>query len=167
MVVEKMDVRGDDGLHRKYAALKIGDELVPRHLLFSEDWVTKFPGVVTTEELAKEERAFLEEFPHADAVNEVFRMAGIDYGRIDYGFKDGRMQVWEINTNPLIVPAPRKLNPLRLDTQARSAALITEALESLLETAPQGAGVRAFGAPERWWWNGQARLSRRYDRYRR
>jgi hypothetical protein len=166
MVVERIDVRDDDGLHRKYAAMKVGDHLVPRHVLFSRKWVTKHPDTVTPE-LAAEERRFLDEFPHADDVAEVFRVAGVDYGRIDYGFRNGRLQVWEINTNPVIVPRPRKIHPLRLPGQKRSAGLITEAFEALLCEPLTGAGVRAFGAPERMWWRAQAHVSRRYDRYRR
>lgn len=165
MVVEKMDARDADGLHRKYAAMKIGDHLVPRHMLVSTKWITKKPDVVTPE-LAAEERRFLEEFPHADQVNEAFRVAGMDYGRIDYGFSNGRMQVWEINSNPVIVPFPHKINPLRLPAQTRSAELIRAAFSALLNEAPEGVGKRAFGRPERLWWSAQARASRRYDRYR-
>jgi D-alanine-D-alanine ligase-like ATP-grasp enzyme len=29
-------------------------------------------------------------------------MAGIEYGRVDYTVHDGRLQIWEINTNPTI-----------------------------------------------------------------
>lgn len=166
IVVEKVSVRDDDGLHRKYSAMKIGDHLVPRHLLFSKSWITKEPDVVTPE-LAKEEHQFLEEFPHAEQVNEVFKIAGMDYGRIDYGFSDGRMQVWEINSNPVILPYKKKIDRLRRPSQNMSAELITRAFESLLDAAPQGPGVRALGPTARLWWRGQAPLSRRYDHYRR
>jgi hypothetical protein len=32
---------------------------------------------------------------------ELFRLAHIEFGRVDYSFKDGKIQVWEINTCPL------------------------------------------------------------------
>ena len=32
----------------------------------------------------------------------VFAVAGVDYGRVDYGVLDGVPQVWEINLNPTI-----------------------------------------------------------------
>ena len=38
--------------------------------------------------------------PHAAEVAAVFRHAGIGWGRIDYGLHRGRIQVFEINTNP-------------------------------------------------------------------
>ncbi len=166
MVVEQVDVRGDDGMFRKYSAMKIGDHLVPRHVLFSRKWVTKKPDIVTPE-LAAEELRFVEEFPHADQVDDVFRRAGMTYGRIDYGMRDGRMQVWEINSNPVIVPLKKRINPLRRPAQDRSAAAIAEALAALIAAAPAGRGTRAFSGPERLWWRGQAAISRRYDQRRR
>jgi hypothetical protein len=166
MVVEQVDVRDDDGLNRKYAAMKVGDRLIPRHVLFSKKWVTKTPDVVTPE-LAAEEQRFIDDFPHADEVREIFRSAGIDYGRIDYGFSNGRLQVWEINSNPLIVPRPRRIDPLRLPAQTESAGRIVEALGALLREPVEGTGIRAFGALERTWWRAQAAASRRYDQYRR
>ncbi len=166
MVVEKVDVRDADGLHRKYSAMKIGDHLVPRHVLFSTKWITKKPDVITPE-LVQEERTFLEEFPHADQVEHAFRTAGMDYGRIDYGFSNGRMQVWEINSNPDIVPVPERVDPARMDGQARSAELITQAFRALLTEPLDGPAADRFGPGARMWWRGHARLSRWYDRHRR
>jgi hypothetical protein len=48
----------------------------------------------------REEREFVETNPHEAWVREVFRVAGVEYGRIDYAILDGRPQAWEINTNP-------------------------------------------------------------------
>jgi len=31
----------------------------------------------------------------------IFDIAGIDYGRIDYSLRDGAVETWEINTNPV------------------------------------------------------------------
>ena len=44
----------------------------------------------------------MRENPHAEAVREVFEIARIRYGRIDYGIRDGRLQTWEINTAPVL-----------------------------------------------------------------
>jgi hypothetical protein len=166
MVVEKVNVRDADGLHRKYSAMKIGEQLVPRHVLFSTKWITKKPDVITPE-LAEEERLFLEEFPHAELVEDAFRVAGMDYGRIDYGFSNGRMQVWEINSNPDIVPVPERIDPMRMEGQARSAELVAQAFQALLAEPLDGPPARTFGPGARMWWRGHARLSRWCDRYRR
>jgi hypothetical protein len=41
---------------------------------------------------------------HEAQVREVFGIAGIEYGRIDYGVCGDKIQVWEINTNPDLNP---------------------------------------------------------------
>jgi hypothetical protein len=150
----------------KYAAMKIGDRLIPRHVLFSRKWMTKKPDVVT-EATAEEEREYLERFPHADQLEEVFRLAGLDYGRVDYGFHEGRLQVWEVNSNPVLVPPPGRIHRLRKEGQEWSATRIAEAFEALLAEPLAGDGVRAFGLTDRVLWRVQARLSERYDRHRR
>jgi len=129
IALEYCDCSDGQGLFRKYSAMKIGNALVPRHVLFSRNWVTKHADVVSDASV-EEENEFLESFPHATQLAEVFRLAGIDYGRVDYGVKNGRVQVWEINTNPIVVPWPGGIDPRRLPSQKISAARITAALNA-------------------------------------
>jgi hypothetical protein len=42
--------------------------------------------------------------PHEKSLNNVFDLAGINYGRIDYSILHGKPVVWEINTNPHFGP---------------------------------------------------------------
>ena len=37
---------------------------------------------------------------------DVFNIAGIDYGRVDFGLVGGRPQIYEINSNPMVDPKP-------------------------------------------------------------
>lgn len=101
VAVEYCGARDAAGRHRKYAAFRIGDAVVPRHLYASDDWVVKTPDLAHAD-LAQEELAFLRDNPHAEALDAVFRLARIDYGRVDYGVVDGRVQVYEINTAPIL-----------------------------------------------------------------
>ncbi len=165
LAVEFQDVRGDDGLYRKYSAMKIGDRLIARHLLFSKRWITKFPRVVTPETVREEQR-YVDEFPHAAQIGEVFRLAGLRYGRVDYGVSNGRIQVWEINTNPALVPAPATIAPERMGLQRLAAASIASALQELASQPIPAEGHRLFGIAERVRWQLQARASRRYNRFR-
>lgn len=105
LVVEYCGERDARGLHRKYSAWRIGGALLPGHLFFGTEWMLKEPQVVDDEAL-RAERAFLEENPHADVLAEAFRLAHMDYGRVDYGVVGGRVQVYEINSNPGIPSAP-------------------------------------------------------------
>ena len=132
LVVEYHDTRpAGTGPFRKYAAMRVADELVPRHVLVSHEWVGKHPEIVDDAALA-EEREFLARFPHADGLRAAFDTAAIDYGRIDYSVgPDGRVVTWEINTNPVIVPLPERCDPRRLEGQALSARQITAALAAL------------------------------------
>jgi len=130
MVVEYVGCAGADGLFRKYSVMNVGGTLIPRHILFSPNWVTKRADFVSAATV-EEELGFLENFPHREPVTEIFRLAGVEYGRMDYGLNNGRVQVWEINTNPTVVPIPGKIDKRRLPAQTRSAALIAQALAAL------------------------------------
>ena len=58
----------------------------------------------------------MESNPHEAEVRRIFDLARIEYGRIDYAFRDGRMQVWEINTNPMLASDDSSANPARRGT---------------------------------------------------
>lgn len=99
LIVEFCDTRDADGLYRKYSVLRFGEQLIPRHLFFGPAWMLKVGRDLTPEHVAIEAR-FLDANPHADEVRAVFDLARIEYGRIDYTVREGRLVVWEINTNP-------------------------------------------------------------------
>lgn len=102
---------GPDGLFRKYGAFNFSGRIVPYHLQRNDSWVvkrhlTRDGGVVRSQTdyhaagAVDEERQFLQDNPHADVLARAFAIAGIDYGRADYGIVGGRVQIYEINTNP-------------------------------------------------------------------
>ena len=62
----------------------------------------KLTKYLMTPEVVEKERRYLTENPHERELREIFRLARIDYGRIDYAMLGDRLQVWEINTNPSI-----------------------------------------------------------------
>lgn len=130
MVIEFCDVADARGAFRKYSAMNINGTLIPRHILFSRNWVTKSPDLVD-DSAVEEENEFIAAFPHREQLADIFRLAGVDYGRIDYGVKNGRIQVWEINTNPIVVPRRYKVDPRRMASQTESARRIAELLLGL------------------------------------
>jgi hypothetical protein len=120
LVTEFCDVRSADGLYRKYGAFIVGGRVVPRHLFFSANWSVKTArddslAADSEETLLEEERAFVFGNPHESELGTYFGIAGIEYGRMDYGLRDGRIQVWEINTNPLPLSPLRKAGDPRFD----------------------------------------------------
>jgi hypothetical protein len=99
MIVEYCDVSGRDGLFRKYAAFKVGAHIVPSHVFAAPGWTVKSTQNEPTEASVQEGLQYQRENPHAAWLARVFDLAGIEYGRVDYGVAGGVPQVWEINLN--------------------------------------------------------------------
>jgi hypothetical protein len=102
IIVEYCDTIDENGLYRKYAAFCIGDQIVPVHIYFSKNWMTK-SCYCLDEELSAEELQYVQMNPHEDQLRRIFLLAGIQYGRIDYSLLNGKLQTWEINTNPHVI----------------------------------------------------------------
>jgi len=140
MITEYIDTSSADGIYRKYAAYRLGDEIFARQIMAAEQWVVKKPEV-DTPALAAEEAAYIREDPHRDLLMRVFRAAKIEYGRIDYAVVDGKVQVFEINTNPSVI-GPRSSEQVNDPNSLRGAALrpvmkrYMEALAALDTVAP-------------------------------
>lgn len=132
MVVEFCDTVDEWGYYRKYAAFRVGKTILARQLHFSHDWVLRFPDVREARTVSLE-RDYVEDNLHAAELAEIFELARIEYGRIDYTLKDGRIVVWEINTNPMIlIPTDRDDLP-RFEAQDAFARRFKRALTELLE----------------------------------
>ena len=109
LVVEFCDTKDELGIYRKYSAFNVGGRILPRYLECSRDWMVKWNYRIFDRERAELEAHYLETNPHEAWIREMFRLAGIEYGRIDYGVLAGEPQMWEINLNPTIGrgPGPR------------------------------------------------------------
>lgn len=88
------------GSYRKYGAFRIGDSIIPQHILRSQAWNVKRSGLNSDASFAREELEYVRENPHQATLMQIFKTANIDFGRIDYGIADGTIQTFEINTNP-------------------------------------------------------------------
>ena len=108
LVTECSADAGDDGLFRKYGALFVNGRVVPWHVIASRTWLVKGSSRVMNDRIREEQHRYIADNPHQDQIREVFAAAHIDYGRIDYGVVDGRLRVYEINTNPAIGGAGRR-----------------------------------------------------------
>lgn len=115
---------------RKYSAFRIGDVIIPRHLFFSDHWAIK-EARLSDKAMIDEEIGYIEQNPHRKELMSIFRMASIDYGRIDYGLKNGRIQVWEINTNPMLVSSVSYAIQERATVHERFADRVLKTFERL------------------------------------
>jgi len=100
LIVEFRDTSDREGIFRKYAAFKVGNTIVPAHVVAGRQWDLKAENSERTVEFAHEELRYIEENPHAKWLQEVFEQAGVGYGRIDYGVTREGPEAWEINLNP-------------------------------------------------------------------
>jgi hypothetical protein len=132
LVTEFCDTADENGIYRKYAAFCVAGTIVPRHLLFGTEWMLKAPQLLTPEFL-EEEREYVNTNPHEQRLKEVFAFARIDYGRIDYAVREGKIQVWEINTNPMLTAPVDEQTPERFPVQESFAAQFQKALLSLAD----------------------------------
>jgi hypothetical protein len=111
LVVEFCDASDSKGIFRKYSSFLVGDRVLPRHLFFSREWMVKEGGPLDAAPmdpaLEAEKTEYLYGNPHELWVKEIFRIAGLDFGRIDYGRSGDSLQVWEVNSNPTM----RRLTP--------------------------------------------------------
>ena len=99
---------GPDGMYRRYSAFRIGDRVFGDELFVSDRWAVKDAVALWSPEIIAEELAFVRSNPHEDALRKAFAVAEIDFGRADYGVVDGRVQVYEINTNPAFSIGPHE-----------------------------------------------------------
>ena len=123
LAVELCDTSTGDGTWRKYAAFRVGGRIVPVHLMISTEWMVKFSAEAPSLESALEELRFVQSNPHEAWLRRVTDIAGVTYGRVDYGVKDGVPQLWEINTNPTI---GRRLHSQGREYASAIAAVLEE-----------------------------------------
>jgi hypothetical protein len=130
ITVEFCDTADAGGFYRKYSAFRVGEGLIPRHLFVGRAWCLKASESLQADHVA-EERAYVEQHPHAATLRELFDLARLEYGRIDYGVLDGRIQVWEINTNPMILTPAHQREQARRPVHERFDAQLSQAWAAL------------------------------------
>lgn len=121
--------RLEDGLYVKYSLMRVNNEFTPRHVLFSREWQLKHPDFISQKTVA-EELTYITTTgrEHMKALVQIFNLANIHYGRIDYTLVNGQIRVFEINTNPVLIPVISQIEPPRWVSQAISATGLLTAL---------------------------------------
>lgn len=139
IVTEYVDTRNAAGHFEKRSYFRIGDKYFPAGLSESTFWVCKGEptdpnGVDSTEK----ELHFMQIRDDEPQLIAAFEAAQVSYGRADYMVIDGRVHVFEINTNPM-VDTPRKM-PRNLHPYANMLLdYWFAALESYAEPKHRGA----------------------------
>jgi Flp pilus assembly protein TadD len=149
-----------DGRFRRYGAFKIGDRIFAEELFVSERWAVKDAVAHWDPATIAEELDFVRSNPHEEVLRRAFTLAHVDFGRMDYGVVDGRVQVYEINTNPTFSVGPRddarneRRALARRSTIEAFRALDTPLVEKgrvsfarLVESAEQVSGLTVLSQP--------------------
>ncbi|HEY8225356.1 MAG TPA: hypothetical protein VIG25_08780 [Pyrinomonadaceae bacterium] len=121
LIVEFCNTADETGFFRKYAAFIVGKRVIPRSLNYGRRWMLKHSETEFTIPMIQEELEYVSTNPHQQQLEQIFELAQVGYGRIDYAIKDNRVQTWEINLHATIgrglrrrsKPLPPELDALR------------------------------------------------------
>jgi len=128
VVIEFLETRKDGQTFVKYGAYCVNGNIVPQHVLFSSEWVVKFgDGRETAADRVAFEFDYAQKQPHQDQIQAIFERANIGYGRIDYAVIEDKVQTFEINTNPSVVPFGEIENDPRSPNRLQFVQALTEA----------------------------------------
>jgi hypothetical protein len=128
-------------LFRRLAAYRVGDRIVPANTVHDDQWCVKYGKTGGgTDELYADELDLIQNNRYEAVLRPIFEAANIEYGRVDFGLVGGKVQVYEINTNPKISapsehPAPTRMRSQELAWNGLVTAIA--ALDDGPENVPQ------------------------------
>jgi hypothetical protein len=136
-----------DGVFRKYGAYRIGDNVFAHHHVLEDNWNVKYGlSNFASDDDFREELEYVKGNPHREKLQQIFDLAGIEYGRVDYGVVSGRLQVYEINTNPEIKIGDDHHSPIRRESMGLSDKKLLNALADLEACTCSGSAIRLRSA---------------------
>jgi hypothetical protein len=121
LLVEYLDTKDANGVFRKFSSFVVGGRVVPCHVDCSRGWVVKDTDIVD-ESIMEQELNYVRTNPHREWLEETFRLAGSEYGRIDYR---------EINTNPVVILTPDHYQEIHMPVKRTFAEHIGPAFEAI------------------------------------
>jgi hypothetical protein len=103
------------GLFRKLSMYRLGDAYVAAHCVHEGNWLVKYGTKgIATPELYEDELRLIRDNPFEAALKPAFELASIEYGRADFGLVGGKVEIYEINTNPHVEFPTEHPSPFRL-----------------------------------------------------
>jgi hypothetical protein len=130
LVVEFEDIADEEGMFHRHISFVIGDTVIPGHLAYGSSWIVRGGPFLDGRRLAAQ-RASIVSREHQPFLLQVAHSAGVEYGRYDYAVVDGRIVIWELNTNPTILLHRDKHSAFALAEVQPVADRLIEAFERL------------------------------------
>ncbi len=132
LIVEFMAEPVRPGLYRKLSCFRIGPLSVAHTCVHDTQWIAKDGKLgITPPDLYEDELRIVRDNPYGPAVARAFDIAGIEYGRVDFGLVGGQIQIYEINTNPQIKLETAHPSPVRLESLRVFRRNFLDALKSV------------------------------------
>jgi len=131
-----------ENLFRKLATFRVGERMVSTLCVHEGHWAAKYGQLgIATQELYDDEFAIVDTNRYGEPLRPAFDIGHADYGRADFALVDGRPQVYEINTNPMLDPVGQHPFAIRI----RADALFFDRLiDAFCEIDSEGAGPVAI-----------------------
>jgi hypothetical protein len=132
LVVEHCPAPYAEGRWHKWGTFRVADRLSVDHIAIDDTWYVKVGKWDFLDERAvaeEHEAAVSNRF--AGALADVFAFAGIEFGRADHATVDGRLVIYEINTNPYVGPYVPDPIPVRRKTQTMARERFAAALAAI------------------------------------
>ena len=146
LLIEYQDVADEDGMFHRHITYVIGDAIIPGHLAFGSHWVVKGGPFLDGDRLSRQRASVLSR-EHEPLLREIARLAGVGYGRFDYAVADGRVHIWELNTNPTLLLPPEAHSEFALAEVRPLADRLARAFERLAGTDEPRPRVKITGPP--------------------
>ena len=100
---------------RRLSSYIISDHVSFAGTVHEKSWCVKYgaPALVGGAEYLEEQDMIRQSY-YREEIQKIARLLNIEYGRVDFNVVDGNIAVYEINTNPSIVPfIANHANPIR------------------------------------------------------
>lgn len=138
-----------DNLYRKLSSFKIGETVFFTHTVHDIKWLVKHGRKNSaTPELYQEEHAMILDNRFSGHLSRVFDVSCVEYGRVDFGIVDGRVQVYEINTNPYVSLPGHHPDPVRRQSMKIAWEKYVEALVKIDTTDSAAPTASGFEHPQ-------------------
>lgn len=130
-----------EGLFRRLGMYRVGETMVPALCAHQRTWIAKRGEVgVAGEKLYNEEYEIVATNRFESEVWPAFQAGEIEYGRADFGLVEGQVEIYEINTNPMIKPHDSHPFPIRLETRELILGKLVKAMKGI--DTPRGPRIR-------------------------
>ena len=132
MIIEYCAEPTASGIFRKLAAYCIDGKIVPAISVHENHWAAKYGEEgIAGEALYNDELQLIRDNPFAERLLKACNTGNIEYGRVDFGLVDGKVEVYEINTNPYVSFSDKHPYSARVESNALSKKLYRAAIAAI------------------------------------